>query len=345
MECDEYCIRVLKARQTEGVLSDAPIWTDVTTYEPTGSDLAATVVAAGFPCQVGIRSISLSRYCILPFAARVWVELENSWDFSMVGAASWRNPFECLTGFHSRQNPKSVAFDVHQSGSCSPIVATEGGQWFWRSRISCSYDIPAASFLTSAVGSRKHVSFVCVRSRVWSDSCIAASASLHWQIYAKGMTFLRIHAPKRYCRTLFFFWINLSRSAKYLIKQSKDQQQLPINLKMLPVKSRLFFSNVSLDTDILHQNRWCQKTQRYQWLWDSFLGLFSPSSRNGFGFGIRFADCLATHFQCTCPRNTVSPRTRSTFKDHATTCTRDVVGHTAIALSVVRYLPWPWIAQ
>eukprot|EP00434_Breviolum_minutum_P002118 symbB.v1.2.001870.t1/scaffold79.1/size344139/1 len=51
VECDEYCIRVLKARQTEGVLSDAPIWTDVTTYEPTGSDLAATVVAAGFPCQ------------------------------------------------------------------------------------------------------------------------------------------------------------------------------------------------------------------------------------------------------------------------------------------------------
>lgn len=60
VECDEYCIRVLKARQTEGVLSDAPIWTDVTTYEPTGSDLAATVVAAGFPCQVGIRSKSFT---------------------------------------------------------------------------------------------------------------------------------------------------------------------------------------------------------------------------------------------------------------------------------------------
>ena len=53
VERDEYCVQVLKARQSEGVLTNCEISKDVTTYKPSGHDLSASVVTAGFPCQAG----------------------------------------------------------------------------------------------------------------------------------------------------------------------------------------------------------------------------------------------------------------------------------------------------
>lgn len=51
MERDPFCVSVLRARQTDGVLPQCPISEDVVAYRPQGDDLAADLVVAGFPCQ------------------------------------------------------------------------------------------------------------------------------------------------------------------------------------------------------------------------------------------------------------------------------------------------------
>ena len=51
VEQDDFCVSILQARQQDGCLHACPISRDVQTYNPSGGDLAAELVTAGFPCQ------------------------------------------------------------------------------------------------------------------------------------------------------------------------------------------------------------------------------------------------------------------------------------------------------
>ena len=51
VESSSFCVAVLKSRQQEGCLPSCPISSDVVSYKPSGEDLCAEVVTAGFPCQ------------------------------------------------------------------------------------------------------------------------------------------------------------------------------------------------------------------------------------------------------------------------------------------------------
>lgn len=51
VECDEFCIEVLKRRFRSGELDEAPIWDDVRTFDGRGSRGKVDIVTGGFPCQ------------------------------------------------------------------------------------------------------------------------------------------------------------------------------------------------------------------------------------------------------------------------------------------------------
>ena len=51
VEWNDYCQRVIKARISDGLLDDAPIWDDVKTFDGTPWRGLVDVITAGFPCQ------------------------------------------------------------------------------------------------------------------------------------------------------------------------------------------------------------------------------------------------------------------------------------------------------
>ena len=51
VERDQYCVDVLLSRQRDGYLPACPVSRDVVTYIPSGGDLEAELLLAGFPCQ------------------------------------------------------------------------------------------------------------------------------------------------------------------------------------------------------------------------------------------------------------------------------------------------------
>ena len=65
VERDPFCVQILKSRQLEGFLPNCPVSLDVVDYKPSGNDLEAELVTAGFPCQAEsfVRPIILQR-CI-----------------------------------------------------------------------------------------------------------------------------------------------------------------------------------------------------------------------------------------------------------------------------------------
>ena len=54
VECNEYCVNVLKSRQQEGCLPACSISKDVAEYIPSGRALEAELVTAGFPRQAKV---------------------------------------------------------------------------------------------------------------------------------------------------------------------------------------------------------------------------------------------------------------------------------------------------
>lgn len=50
-EIDPYCQKVIKARIKDGLLDDAPIWTDICTADFQGLKGLVDIVTGGFPCQ------------------------------------------------------------------------------------------------------------------------------------------------------------------------------------------------------------------------------------------------------------------------------------------------------
>jgi len=51
VEWDDYCVEVLKARMRDGLLDDAPIWGDITTFDGRPWAGCVDIVTGGFPCQ------------------------------------------------------------------------------------------------------------------------------------------------------------------------------------------------------------------------------------------------------------------------------------------------------
>ena len=51
VEWDKYCQQVLRQRQREGFLDDAPIWDDVREFDGTPWHGRVDILTAGFPCQ------------------------------------------------------------------------------------------------------------------------------------------------------------------------------------------------------------------------------------------------------------------------------------------------------
>jgi len=51
VEWDDYCVEVLKARMRDGLLDDAPIWGDITTFDGRPWAGLVDIVTGGFPCQ------------------------------------------------------------------------------------------------------------------------------------------------------------------------------------------------------------------------------------------------------------------------------------------------------
>jgi len=51
VERDPYAVEVLRARIRDGLLNDAPIWDDVSTFDGTAWAGLVDGITAGFPCQ------------------------------------------------------------------------------------------------------------------------------------------------------------------------------------------------------------------------------------------------------------------------------------------------------
>lgn len=51
VECEPYCIEVLKRRMCKGLIETAPIWDDVCTFDPLPWRGRVDIITAGFPCQ------------------------------------------------------------------------------------------------------------------------------------------------------------------------------------------------------------------------------------------------------------------------------------------------------
>ena len=51
VEWDDYCVEVLRARMRDGLLDDAPIWGDITTFDGRPWAGCVDIVTGGFPCQ------------------------------------------------------------------------------------------------------------------------------------------------------------------------------------------------------------------------------------------------------------------------------------------------------
>ena len=51
IEWDDYCVEVLKSRIRDGMLDDAPIWGDITTFDGRPWAGCVDIITGGFPCQ------------------------------------------------------------------------------------------------------------------------------------------------------------------------------------------------------------------------------------------------------------------------------------------------------
>lgn len=51
VECDEFAVSVLQARQKDGLIPECGITHDVVSYKPDSAALDADLLSAGFPCQ------------------------------------------------------------------------------------------------------------------------------------------------------------------------------------------------------------------------------------------------------------------------------------------------------
>lgn len=85
VERDPYAVEVLKARIRDGLLNDAPIWDDVSTFDGTAWAGLVDGITAGFPCQpfsvAGKRKASADERNGWPATIRIIREVQPGWCF------------------------------------------------------------------------------------------------------------------------------------------------------------------------------------------------------------------------------------------------------------------------
>ena len=85
VERDPYAVEVLRARIRDGLLNDAPIWDDVSTFDGTAWAGLVDGITAGFPCQpfsvAGKRKASADERNGWPATIRIINEVRPAWCF------------------------------------------------------------------------------------------------------------------------------------------------------------------------------------------------------------------------------------------------------------------------
>lgn len=83
VERDPYCIGVLQQRISDGLLSDAPIWDDVQSFDGRPWAGCVDIITAGFPCQpysgAGKRAGHLDQRNLWPDTVRIIGEVQPEW--------------------------------------------------------------------------------------------------------------------------------------------------------------------------------------------------------------------------------------------------------------------------
>ena len=120
VESDSFCVAVLKSRQQEGCLPTCPISSDVVSYKPSGGDLAAQLVTAGFPCQAAAACVhffqsywkpdlfgSRCRECQAPATSWAWATAGQAWSHNPSGftMSSQKREGLKLRGYRNKNNP------------------------------------------------------------------------------------------------------------------------------------------------------------------------------------------------------------------------------------------------
>lgn len=110
VELDGYCQRVLRARQSEGVLESFPIYDDIRTFDARPWRGRVDVVCGGFPCQpwsvAGKRKGAADERHLWPEMARVVAECRPAFVFAEnVSLAAFAEPWRDLRGMGYRVPP------------------------------------------------------------------------------------------------------------------------------------------------------------------------------------------------------------------------------------------------
>lgn len=116
VEKDRYAVNVLKARIQDGLLDDAPIWDDVTTFDGQPWRGCVDIISAGFPCQPfsksGKRNGIIDKRNGWPATIRIIREIRPTWVFL-------ENSPNLLSPFRKRRLPAymwHILGDLAQSG-------------------------------------------------------------------------------------------------------------------------------------------------------------------------------------------------------------------------------------
>ena len=192
VEIDEYCQRVLRARIDDGLLPDAPIFTDVRKFLESGAAAEyrgfADVVTGGFPCQAysaAARGRQRADRDLWPETAEVVRAVRPSWVFleNVLGAFPDEDA-TCLSASnlgapHRRPRGWLVAHSDSESQSRRPIDEemawlrglSEGAWW--------------APDMARTVGVDDVVAYRMDRLRALGNGQVSAVAAAAWRLLSQ----------------------------------------------------------------------------------------------------------------------------------------------------------------
>ncbi len=118
IEREPYCVEILKARIRDGLLDDAPIWDEASTFDGRPWRGCVDIVTAGFPCQpfsvAGKRQAELDERNGWPDAIRIIREVQPRWCF-------WKTSQDCFT---FTDQISTELYEMDEFGSLSELSSS-----------------------------------------------------------------------------------------------------------------------------------------------------------------------------------------------------------------------------